>query len=662
MGLKGELSMSDIEKRIKELRSTLDYHRKKYYVDDAPEISDYLYDKMFYELVELEREHPEYSDPNSPTVRVGGEVLDKFEKITHTAPLKSLTDVFDYDELKSFVNKLEAEYGECEYSVECKIDGLSVALHYENGELIYGATRGDGLIGEDVTHNIRTIHAIPLTIPYKGMVEVRGEVYMPLKSFEKLNEQKEQNGEALFANPRNAAAGSLRQLDSKIASKRGLSVFIFNLQVSDKQFETHAQTLDFMKELGFKVVPYTKICKSTDEIIEHIEYIAKIRQGLSFDIDGIVIKVNSLSKRAEIGEATSVPKWAVAYKYPPEQKQTKLLDITVQVGRTGVLTPTAELEPVRLAGTTVSRATLHNIDFINERNIRIGATVTVQKAGEIIPEVIEAKDFEGLPIFEMPKFCPSCGAPTIRDDEAATRCTNASCPAQLMRNIVHFASKDAMDIDGMGPSVVKTLLDSGLVKSVADLYYLRSEDVEGLDRMAKKSADNLVAAIEKSKQAGLARLLFALGIRQVGEKAAKALSNIYRDIDDYKNLTADELCTVEDIGEITACNITEFFSHETTLDIIERLKNAGVVTKAEETKQDSDRFAGMTFVITGTLPTMKRSEAEQLIMANGGKCASSVSKKTTYVVAGESAGSKLTKAQQLGVTVIDEEKLIEMTK
>ena len=650
------------EKKIIELRKTLDYHRKKYYVDDSPEISDYLYDKMFYELVELEKQYPEFSDPNSPTVRVGGEVLDKFEKVTHTAPLKSLTDVFSYDELKAFISKIEDEYGACEYSVECKIDGLSVALHYENGKLVYGATRGDGEIGEDVTHNIKTIQAIPLEIPYENLLEVRGEVYMPLESFENLNKEREENGEALFANPRNAAAGSLRQLDSKIAAKRGLSVFIFNLQVCDKEFDTHKDTLDFMKEQGFKIVPYFKICNTADEIIEHIEYIASIRHDLSFDIDGIVIKVNSLDKRSEIGEATSVPKWAVAYKYPPEQKQTKLLDITIQVGRTGVLTPTAELQPVRLAGTTVSRATLHNIDFINERNIRIGATVTVQKAGEIIPEVIDAKDYEGLPVYEMPKFCPSCGAPTIRDDEAATRCTNASCPAQLMRNLVHFASKDAMDIDGMGPSVVKSLMESGLVNSVCDLYYLKNEDVEKLDRMAKKSADNLISAIDKSKKAGLSRLLYALGIRQVGEKAAKTLSGIYKNIDDYFSLTVADLCEVDDIGEITACNIIEFFSHETTREIVERLKIAGVVTTAENEIKDSNRFEGMTFVITGTLPTMKRSEAENLIVLNGGKCSSSVSAKTTYVVAGEAAGSKLTKAQQLGVNIINEDMLIEMTK
>lgn len=654
--------MSDVEKRIVELRKVLDYHRKKYYIDDSPEISDYLYDKMFYELVALENEHPEFYDPNSPTVRVGGKALEKFEKITHTAPLKSLTDVFSYGELRAFTEKTENEIGECTYSVECKIDGLSVALHYENGELIYGATRGDGSVGEDVTANIRTIAQIPLKIDYKEMIEVRGEVYMPRQSFEKLNLAREEEGEPLFANPRNAAAGSLRQLDSKVTAKRGLAIFVFNLQACDKEFDTHAETLDFISSLGFKVVPYTKLCKNADEIIEHIEYIAKLRSELAFDIDGIVIKVNSLDKRKLMGETASVPKWAVAYKYPPEQKETTLLDITVQVGRTGVLTPTAELAPVRLAGTTVSRATLHNIDFIRERNIRIGATVTVQKAGEIIPEVISAKNYENLPEYEMPRLCPSCGSVTVKDDEAATRCTNASCPAQLMRNLVHFASKDAMDIDGMGPAVVKVLMEADLVKNVADLYYLNLDEVEKLDRMAKKSASNLISAIEKSKKSGLARLLYALGIRQVGEKAAMALASEFRDIDRFVSVTEEELCAVNDIGAITASNICEFFSHESNRNIIERLKNAGVVTVAEKKENAGNSFEGMTFVITGTLPTMKRSEAEKLITDNGGKCSSSVSAKTSYVVAGESAGSKLTKAQQLGINVISEEQLLEMLK
>ena len=652
--------MDQILQQIEKLRKLLEYHGRKYYVEDSPEISDYEYDKMFYELKTLEEEHPEYYDPSSPTVRVGGRALDKFEKRTHSYPLKSLNDVFSFDEVRSFCGKLEADFGKLVYSVECKIDGLSVAIHYEGGTLVYAATRGDGNVGEDITENIKTIRSVPLKIGYTGTLEVRGEVYMPRASFEALNKEREENGEALFANPRNAAAGSLRQLDPKITASRKLDIFVFNLQYCDKPFESHIETLEFCASQGFKVIPFFKKAENSDQILEQIENIGRMRQDLSFDIDGVVVKVDQLSMREKIGENTNTPKWAAAYKFPPERKQTKLLDITVQVGRTGVLTPAAELEPVRLAGTLVSRATLHNIDYIKEKNIRIGDTVTVQKAGDIIPEIVSAAGTPGLPEYEMPKFCPSCGMPTVRDDESATRCTNAACPAQLHRNLIHFASKDAMDIDSMGPAVIKALLDSGLVSTVADIYKLKAEDIKNLERMGEKSANNLISSIERSKDRPVARLLFALGIRQVGEKAAENITAVYNDIEDFFKLTSEELCRINDVGAITADNIVEFFSHPSTRAIIDELKECGVKTAGETVKATDDRFAGMTFVLTGKLPTMTREQAEELIKSHGGNTSSSVSKKTTYVLAGSDAGSKLTKAESLGIAVISENDLLDM--
>lgn len=657
--------MSSIKERIDHLRKVIAHYSKKYYVDDAPEISDFEYDKLFYELKALEADNPEYYDPNSPTVRVGGKALDKFEKIEHTLPLKSLTDVFSYDELRSFCRSLSETYGRIDYSVECKIDGLSCAVHYENGELVYGATRGDGYVGENVTENLRTISALPLKIDFEGTLEVRGEVFMPRSVFASLNAEREAAEQSLFANPRNAAAGSLRQLDSKITAARKLDIFIFNMQLSDKSFDTHIESLDFLKGLGFHVIPYYKKASDADEIITCIEEIGRIRDSLSYDIDGVVIKVNSLSQRLEIGEGTSTPRWAVAYKFPPEQKRTKLVDITIQVGRTGVLTPTAELEPVRLAGSTVSRATLHNIDFIHDRDIRIGDTVIVQKAGDIIPEIVSSDKSRrdgSEKEYVMPSFCPSCGAPTIRDDESAVRCTNAGCPAQLLRNLIHFASKDAMDIDGLGPALLKSMREKGLVHNVADLYYLSASDVAGLDRMGKKSADNLMPAIDASKERGLARLLYALGIRQVGEKAAETLAGEFCDIEDYFNTTVESLSRLDDIGTVTAQNIVEFFSHPSTRQIIDRLKSAGVVTDHKAGKLSDNRFEGLTFVLTGTLPSMTRSEAEAIVKAHGGKVSSSVSKKTSYVIAGSDAGSKLTKAQGLGVRIIDQAEFLELVK
>ncbi|MBE6572884.1 MAG: NAD-dependent DNA ligase LigA [Ruminococcaceae bacterium] len=654
--------MYNIIKEIEELREKLVYHSKLYYENDSPEISDYEYDMMFRRLVELENEYPQFKTDTSPTVRVGGAALEKFEKVTHPVKMGSLQDVFSFEELSDFISKIDDND---EYCVEYKIDGLSVGLTYENGKLILGATRGDGIVGENVTENIKTIRSIPLEIPYKEHLIVRGEVYMPRSSFENLNIQREASGQALFANPRNAAAGSLRQLDSRITAKRNLDIFIFNVQESDLTFKNHDESLDFLRSQGFKTVQDRKTVCGINNIIAAVTEFGENRKVLPFDIDGAVIKMNSLSRRIEIGENTSTPKWAVAYKFPPEQKETKLIDIQVNVGRTGVLTPLAILEPVFIAGTTVSKATLHNLDFIRERDINIGDFVTVQKAGDIIPEIVSVniKKRETVKEFHFPEFCPSCGEPIYKEEgEAAYRCTNLACPAQALRNIEHFASRDAMNIDGMGPAVVEALYNAGLVKNVSDLYYLNASDIENIDRMGETSAKNLIDAVNASKSRGLDNLLYALGIRQIGKKAARTLANRFNDIDMYYNLTLEQLCSVDDIGSISAENIINYFSHIKTKEIIERLKNAGVVTTYETEALRSNRFEGMTFVLTGTLPTMTRNEASDIIIANGGKVSGSVSKKTSYVLAGEEAGSKLTKAQNLGITVINEEEFLEMVK
>jgi DNA ligase (NAD+) len=537
-------------------------------------------------------------------------------------------------------------------------------LLYENGKFTVGSTRGDGITGENVTENLKTVKTIPLSLPGAlPILEVRGEVYMPRKNFEALNQKREENGEALFANPRNAAAGSLRQLDSKITASRGLDIMVFNIQrVDGNTFSSHMEGLDYLEREGFHVIPDRIRAKTADEIIAHIEKLGKLRDDLPYDIDGMVIKCDSLAERTEIGENTSTPKWAIAYKFPPERKPTKLLDIVIQVGRTGVLTPKAILSPVRLAGTSVSAATLHNIDFIRERDIRLGDTVYVQKAGDIIPEVIsvEMKErTEDAVPYEMPTACPSCGEPVMKDDEAATRCTNPNCPAQLERSITHFASRDAMDIDGMGPAVVKLLLDAKLISGVADLYHLEAFKLKDLERMGEKSAKNLISAIENSKKAGLDRLIYALGIRNIGEKAAKALATAFGTIDALAKATREELIAIPDFGEITADCVVDYFAHPQTAELIEKLKVCGVVTTYEIEKADKI-FEGMTFVLTGTLPNLSRDEASAIIERHGGKASSSVSSKTTYVVAGEKAGSKLTKAQNLGVAIIDEETLLKM--
>ncbi len=658
----------DIE-RIKELRETLTRHAKLYYVYDSPEISDYEYDMMFDELKKLEEKHPELYDPASPTHRVGGEVLDKFEKFAHNVRMGSLSDVFSFEEVGDFVRRTDELIDEGVYSVEPKIDGLSVALVYENGVFVRGATRGDGLVGENVTLNLKTVRTIPLMLDEPLNFTVRGEVYMPRASFERLNAARELRGESLFANPRNAAAGSLRQLDSKITAERGLDIFVFNLQEGNlyqdrENPDSHSELLTRLAELGFPVFKLREKTSGADNITAHIEKIGAMRDGLEFDIDGVVIKLDKISDRVKIGEGTSTPKWAVAYKFPPEQKETKLVDITVAVGRTGVLTPNAVLEPVRLAGTSVSRATLHNIEFIREKDIKIGDTVTVQKAGDIIPEVVCANKNKrtGDEVeFNMPTHCPSCGEPVYynADEGTATRCTNNACPAQLSRSIEHFASKGAMNIDGLGPQIIELLLREGVIHDCADLYMLTVDSVKGLERMGKKSAENLVKAIENSKSAGLERLIYALGIRNIGEVAAAALAGRYGTLEACMSATVDELIEIEDFGEITAKCVVDYFSHPQNIDLCRRLMDKGLVTSAVSAPKGTT-LEGLTFVLTGTLPTMGRSEASALIKSHGGKVSGSVSKKTSYVVAGEAAGSKLTDAERLGVKIIDEAELLKM--
>lgn len=667
----------NIEERINHLRKLISYHSKRYYENDAPEISDFEYDKMFEELKALEIANPQFYSPTSPTQRVGGKALDKFEKVRHEVKMASLTDVFSFEELRDFIRKVKAEVGkDTEFSVEPKIDGLSVSLKYDAGILTVGATRGNGTEGENVTANVKTIRTIPLELNEKASLTVRGEVYMPHKSFEKLNKEKEENGENLWANPRNAAAGSLRCLDSKETAKRGLDIFVFNLQAGDIPAKSHKETIEKISSLGFKTIPLLYVGSDEDEIVNAVMSLGENRPHLDYDIDGTVIKVNSLENRKELGEGTSTPKWAVAYKFPPEQKATKLLDIVIQVGRTGVLTPNAVLDPVKLAGTSVSRATLHNIDIIKEKDIRIGDTVIVQKAGDIIPEVVgsvkEARQGGEIP-YNMPDKCPSCGGALTYDDAddfiddgedftlGALRCTNPTCPAQLERNITHFASKKAMNIEGVGGKLVKALLENKLIHDASDLYFLSKEEIAGLERMGEKSADNFISSIEASKEMGLARLIFALGIRHIGEVASGELANKFGSIDALFDATEDEIKEIGDFGDVMAKSVVDFFNKPETKYIVEHLKDAGVKT-IEKIKEVSTDFEGLTFVLTGTLENMTRDEAAEMIKARGGKVSSSVSSKTSYVLAGEAAGSKLTKAQALGVKIIDKEEFLNMCK
>ena len=647
---------------MKQLRETLNAHGYRYYVLDDPQISDYEYDHMLRRLEDLEREHPEEITPDSPTQRVGGPTLSEFAPVEHPVPLESLQDVFNGGEVEEFLERVAGTFPDAEYSVEPKVDGLSVALEYRDGVFVRGATRGDGRVGEDVTENLRTIRSIPMTLPEKlPRLIVRGEVYMARSVFEEINARRELEGKPLMANPRNAAAGSLRQLDPKVAAQRRLDIAVFNLQLAEgRTFASHTETLDYLKDQHFKVISGRRL-RRLPEILEEIERLNDTRMERPFDMDGAVIKLNSLADREVLGSTAKCPKWAIAYKYPPEKKPAKVLDIVVQVGRTGVLTPKAVLSPVRLAGTTVTNATLHNQDYITQKDIRIGDTVIVQKAGEIIPEVVEVVPGErpetAQPYF-LPDTCPVCGAPVTRDpDGAAVRCTGAVCPAQLLRSLTHFASRNAMDIDGLGPAVMNQLIESGLVKTAADLYGLRAEEIAQLDRMGAKSAQNAVEAIAKSRENDLWRLLFALGIRQVGEKAAKVLAARFGSFDALANASEEELTAIDDVGPITARYLREWLESPQSKDLIARLKVAGVNMESR-TKPVDSRFAGQTFVLTGALTRFTRDEAAEMIEQRGGKAAGSVSKKTTCVVAGENAGSKLKKAQELQIPVLTEEEFL----
>ena len=657
----------DVKEQIEKLRNELNYHSKLYYVYDRTEISDYEYDMLMNSLKTLEKEHPELITPDSPTQRVGGQALSQFEPVTHQVPLESLTDVFSFDELFEFGKRMDTSIpAPHDYSVEPKVDGLSMSLEYENGVFVRGATRGDGITGENVTENLRTIRSLPLKIdnaPEKLIV--RGEVYMSKDTFEKINAEREIRGENLLANPRNAAAGSIRQLDPKVAASRKLDIVFFNMQYSsDMIYKTHTETLDAMREMGFPVIPYKRF-GSIEECVGQIRYLGDNRGELPYDMDGAVIKINDLSQRTQLGSTAKAPRWAVAFKYPPEQKESTVKEIVIQVGRTGVLTPKVIVEPVRLAGTTVSAATLHNQDNISRLDIRIGDTVVLRKAGEIIPEVVSVvaeKRPEGTVPFRLPEICPECGSPVVRDiDGAAYRCTSPECPAQVLRNIAHFASREAMDIEGLGISVCESLIKNNLVKSAADIYYLEAQSVAMLERMGEKSAENLIAAIEKSKSAGLSRLICAFGIRQVGQKAAKVLASHFGTLDALINADEAELTLIPDIGAVTAGFITEWFSNPQSLHLVERLRAAGVDFTSHEEVKDS-RFAGMTFVLTGTLSRFKRDEATAIIESFGGKTSGSVSRKTSYVLAGEDAGSKLTKAESLGINILTEEDFVEMIK
>ena len=653
-----------IEKEILELKEKLNYYSYKYYVEDISEISDYEYDKLYRRLEELENQYPEYKTIDSPTMRIGGKPLDEFTKVVHKHKMESLADVFSFGELENFDVRVREQLGEdYTYVVEKKIDGLSVSIRYEDGILVQGATRGDGSIGEDVTSNIRTIKSVPIKLKYPVKeLEVRGEVFMSKKNFLKLNELQEINGENPFANPRNAAAGSLRQLDPKIAAKRNLDIFIFNLQgIEGKELKTHTETLEYLKEQGFKVSPGYKECKNIQEVIEYIKEIGEQRESLPFDIDGAVIKVNSLKQREELGSTIKVPKWAVAYKYPAEQKKTKILDIIANVGRTGVITPVAILEPVNLAGSTVGRATLHNIDYINEKDIRIGDTVIIQKAGDIIPEVVKTVEEERTGkeiLFNMPDKCPVCGADVVKEDgEVAYRCTGIECRAQILRSIIHFASRNAMNIEGIGPSVIEVLFEKGYIRHIADLYELhkKREELEKIDRLGKKSVDNMLKFIEKSKENNIDRLLFGFGIRHVGLRAAQLLSQNINDLEELFTITREDITKIDELGDKIADSIVTFFKQEQTRDIVDRLKENGVNLKSQKKEIIDERFKNMTFVLTGKLPTYSRNEASEIIKKYGGKVSSSVSSKTTYVLAGEDGGSKLDKAQSLGIKIIDED-------
>lgn len=659
----------EAETRIKELKDILNKSGYEYYVLDNPTMSDFEYDRLMQELIKLEGEFPEFATADSPTQRVGGEVADGFAEVVHTVQMQSLADVFSKDELYEFDSRVRAALGDesVEYVTEMKIDGLSVSLEYENGLFTRGSTRGNGFVGEDITQNLKTIPGIPLKLNEPlPFIEVRGEVYMPKKSFLRLNEQREASGEPVFANPRNAAAGSLRQLDSRIAAERKLDIFVFNLQrIEGKELSSHSQSIEYLASLGFKVIPERDVYTNIDDAYKEVLRIGESRGELAFDIDGAVVKVNSFAQREFLGSTSKTPKWAAAYKFPAEQKQTELLDIILQVGRTGAVTPNAVLEPVRIAGSTVSRATLHNIDNIKDKDIRIGDTVIIEKAGDIIPAVVgvvkEKRPANSAP-FEMPKACPICGEPLVREEgEAAVRCINPNCSAQQLRAVIHFVSKAAMNIDGLGASIVEQLLDKKLINDCSDIYYLNFDNVISLDGFAEKSANNLIAAISESKKSGLDRVLFGLGIRMIGSRAAQILAAHFGNIDSLMSASVDELSSISEIGTKMAQSIVEYFKQDKSLYIIERLRAAGVDLTYTST-QKGNNFDGKIFVLTGTLPTLKRNDAKELIESYGGKVSGSVSKNTDFVVAGEEAGSKLDKALSLGIKVLSEAELTEMLK
>ena len=666
------MNKKEAKERIETLRKTVEYHAKKYYDDDKPEILDFEYDMLMVELRNLEKEYPEFQSSESLTQKVGGHVKEGFEKVEHEVPLQSLQDVFSFEEVEEFDNRIQEKAKEngitnVKYVVETKIDGLSAALEYKNGEFVRGATRGNGLVGEDVTNNLKTINTIPKKISENIDITVRGEVFISKNDFEKMNEERQENEEELFANARNAAAGSLRQLDSKITEKRPLDIYIFNVQkIEGKEFNSHFEELEFLNKQGFNVNPVRIYCDNIKQVLEAIEKIGEMREDLTFGIDGAVVKVDDLRFRDILGTTAKTPRWAVAYKYPPEQKETILKDIICQVGRTGVITPMAILEPVRVAGSKISKTTLHNEDFIKEKGLKIGDTVVIQKAGDVIPEivkVIESKRTGSEIDFEMPKVCPVCGAEAVREEgEAAVRCTGIECPAKLYRNLVHFVSREAMNIDGLGENIINELLERKLISNIEDIYTLTFEEIASLKKNGTKFANNLIDSINASKQNDLYRLITAFGIRHVGSKASKVLARKYRTMDNLSNATFDELSEINDIGAVSANSIREFFMQEQTKKLIEKLKLAGVNMECLEEQSDDNRFEGKTFVLTGTLETLTRKEAEDIIEKLGGKTSGSVSKKTDYVLAGEEAGSKLTKAQSLGITIISENEFKEMIK
>ncbi|MBQ7203546.1 MAG: NAD-dependent DNA ligase LigA [Eubacterium sp.] len=656
--------MTDIENRIIELRKTLIYHSNRYYNDDAPEIEDYEYDMMMRELKALEEEYPEYDTPDSPTKRVGGKADNTFESVVHTVRMESLQDAFSKEEIYDFDKRVREVIDNPHYVVEPKIDGLSVSLEYTNGVFTRGSTRGDGDTGEDVSGNLRVIRNIPLKLNEDlPFIEVRGEVYMPKKSFERVVDRQLIAGEKPFKNPRNAAAGSLRQKDSKVTATRGLDIFVFNVQqIEGRELNSHKESLDYLAKLGFSTVKSYKRVDSIEDALLEIEKIGDMRGELEYDIDGAVIKVDDFDQRELLGSTSKFPKWAVAFKYPPEEKQTKLIDIEIAVGRTGVLTPTAVLEPVHLAGTTVSRATLHNQDFINEKNINIGDVVTVRKAGDIIPEVLCVNDKLSEGSFIYPEACPSCGERVVREEgEAAIRCINPECPAQLLRNLIHFCSRDAMDIEGLGPSIIETFVNEGMITKTTDIYRLDEGEIAKLEGFKETSANNIITSVEKSKQNDLSKLIFALGIRHIGAKAAKLLSDEFKNIDAIMNAEVSDISEIEGFGEIMAEAVYDFFNSDGAKELVSEIKELGLNTESK-TQIVDNRFEGKTFVLTGTLENYKRSEASKIIEGFGGKTASSVSKKTSYVLSGEASGSKLDKANKLGVPVISEAEFEEMIK